>query len=599
MPFIFQPRWAILLCLAVFATPGISAPVSDDMAAAAGAGVTITTLNRFQKVSAPGLEVRIAPDGCVTGLELPMAGENIRHLPSFLKTGFGFPRESSIGGARGSFFYQDGIIPLPDIRRDGPAAIIADSPKAAVRYEFAPFAMKWTITNKTERAMQFLMVLDPTVTAVMGEEGGIKKTPAIALWPAVTWFQNGNRKLRIAGGDRIWSVGAIAGQSWLQGQLQVWEATLAPGERRLIQFTASAASTEEAAAVNALGPLVGTRTGPPNPLIAIQPDVSGEMRVYSPRDYQVFQRQTRTQGGISIEGDVKPGFDRFQVRITGSSVTGPLPGTWADVPATRATHSFHGTIQTPAGGWYQVEFRALNNGRKVAAASLAHVGVGEVFVTCGQSNSTDCGPWRTRTQTGMVSAFDGDGWRPGNDPMPGASDPYEWGSPWPSFGDAMFARYHVPIAIAITGIGGAPVQTWSPGTAPFLWMMDRINELGPGGFRGMLWHQGESNSKDTSDFYFNSLSATIAASHAAAGWYFPWFIAQTSYGNPKEASHPNPRAGQQRLWTEGVAFQGPDTDTLTGPDLRAGAHFSPKGLKAHGELWAEKVSVYLDRVLAD
>ena len=37
MPFIFQPRWAILLCLAVFATPGISAPVSDDMAAAAGA----------------------------------------------------------------------------------------------------------------------------------------------------------------------------------------------------------------------------------------------------------------------------------------------------------------------------------------------------------------------------------------------------------------------------------------------------------------------------------------------------------------------------------------------------------------------------------
>ena len=41
--------------------------------------------------------------------------------------------------------------------------------------------------------------------------------------------------------------------------------------------------------------------------------------------------------------------------------------------------------------------------------------------------------------------------------------------------------------------------------------------------------------------------------------------------------------------------------TLTG-DYRdfggQGIHFSPKGLHAHGQMWADKVSVYLDRVLA-
>lgn len=599
MPFNFLFRLAILLSLVLFATPGFSAPFGDDQAVLAGSGVSITNLNRIQKVSAPGLEVRIAPDGCVTCLLIVAPGESFRHVPSFVKPGIGLPHESPVGGSRGAFFYQDGIIPLPDIRRDGPAAIIADSPKAAVRYEFAPSSMKWTLTNKTDRTMQYLIVIDQTVTAVMPDAGALMKTPAIGLWPAMTWFQNGNRKLRITGGDRVWSVAPITGQGWQQGEHQIWEATLAPNERRAIQFTASIASKEETAAATALAPLLGTRGGTAGPMIAIKPAIAGDLRVYSPSDYQVFQRQTRSHGDIRIEGDAKPDFDKVQVRITGSSITGPLPGNWVDVPVTRSTHGFHGTIQTPAGGWYQVEFRALSDGQKVASASVPHVGVGEVFVTCGQSNSTNCGPWRTKTQTGMVSAFGGEGWCLGNDPMPGAADSSEWGSPWPSFGDALYARYHVPVAIASTGIGGAPVQTWSPGTAPFLWTMNRINQLGPGGFRALLWHQGESNVGDTSEFYFNTLSATIAASHAAAGWYFPWFVAQTSYHNPSQPFFATSRNGQQRLWTEGIAFQGPDTDTLIGPDIRAGGHFTPKGLKAHGELWAEKVSVYLDRVLAD
>jgi hypothetical protein len=48
------------------------------------------------------------------------------------------------------------------------------------------------------------------------------------------------------------------------------------------------------------------------------------------------------------------------------------------------------------------------------------------------------------------------------------------------------------------------------------------------------------------------------------------------------------------------AVKGPDTDTLTAPYRQnegKGTHFNDAGLKAHGLLWADKVSQYLDTIL--
>lgn len=257
---------------------------------------------------------------------------------------------------------------------------------------------------------------------------------------------------------------------------------------------------------------------------------------------------------------------------------------------------FSTEIPVLAGGWYQVEIRARNDSNTVAQAVVPHIGVGEVFVTCGQSNSTNCGATRQNTTSGMVATFSGLDWRLANDPQPGAFDNYERGSCWPAFGDSLFAKYRVPIGISMTGTGGAPVSHWTPGTPAFVWLMTRVLTLGPGGFRAILWHQGESNVRQSGDYYFTMLSATIKASQAVAGWPVPWFVAQASYCNPKEPCFPEVRGGQRQLWETGLALPGPDTDTLTG-DYRDGAHFNSKGLKAHGELWAEKVGIYLDKVL--
>jgi hypothetical protein len=131
-------------------------------------------------------------------------------------------------------------------------------------------------------------------------------------------------------------------------------------------------------------------------------------------------------------------------------------------------------------------------------------------------------------------------------------------------------------------------------------MMTRIHELGPMGFRAVLWHQGESDAQTPTEIYFQKMSVVIKRSNFEAGWKFPWFVAWASYWNAGNASWPLVRAAQKELWDKGIALEGPDTDTLTG-DYRdfdgKGIHFGPKGLLAHGKLWAEKVSAYLDAVL--
>jgi hypothetical protein len=67
-------------------------------------------------------------------------------------------------------------------------------------------------------------------------------------------------------------------------------------------------------------------------------------------------------------------------------------------------------VAFPAGGWRRLAVRASEGGRIVASASVEHVGIGEVFVVAGQSNSANHGEANQTTQTGRGAAFDGARW---------------------------------------------------------------------------------------------------------------------------------------------------------------------------------------------
>lgn len=330
-----------------------------------------------------------------------------------------------------------------------------------------------------------------------------------------------------------------------------------------------------------------------------------------PKDYQVFQRQSLSGGVARVSGRCGVACDAVQARLSGRDYAGQAYDSgWQTLAVDPATTGFNANLNVPAGGWYALDVRAVDGGKTVAAQSVAHVGMGEVFVGAGQSNSTSCGglgsnnplDGRTEPVSGMVSTFDGASWRIAKDPQPGAHDQgqYTFGSFWPAFGDAINAKYHVPVGVAVTGHGGTSINQWKPGGELFNWTLTRLRELGPGGFRAVLWHQGESDAGGMSEqAYAAGLGDIIGAFRAQAGWDFPFMVAQATF-RPGAGNSAAVRAAQKRLWDEQTALPGPDTDAMLG-DLRdhggKGIHFSRKGLKVHGEAWAAKVGEYLDRVL--
>jgi hypothetical protein len=354
------------------------------------------------------------------------------------------------------------------------------------------------------------------------------------------------------------------------------------------------------------------------------------LTISSPLEYQVFQRGTRLHGAILVRGSALA-VTRVEARVEGTFIEKPLPGRWQRLALDQTKKQFSGQLPVIAGGFYSVEIKATNNVGQPTFLTVRHVGVGEVFVIAGQSNSTNYGEVPQTIQTGMVSTFSGTEWSLANDPQPGVQDNSRKGSFIPSFGDALHRRYHVPIGIASVGHGSTSVRQWLPADTPvhvmptmtryiktdtngtlvsdgtlFAGMMLRIHQLGDHGFRALLWHQGESDSHqpaehDIDAITYRSMTVTlIRASRKQAGWDFAWFVAQATYHTPDDPSCPPIREAQRSLWQADLVIEGPDTDTLTAPYRQnggKGTHFNDAGLKAHGLLWADKVSQYLDTIL--
>jgi serine/threonine protein kinase len=530
-------------------------------------GVIITRSGPARRIQTEWYEAVVDADGCMPSLRVD--GVEIM--------------KANINVSRGAYFLPG--YPLPfDLKQPSPTTITAECDNAAIRYDFASKKMTWTVENRSDRGMPFFIVMDTSVTAVCNDKDEWTKTPVHSgnmvdpKWETTTWYA-GRAKLTLTGGSKVWG-------PW-EEKYQVWEASMAPKEKRVITVALGLTDKDE---VDKLGNVTG-----------VKPPLATDLTLDTPMDYQVFQRKTKLQGAIRVSGRVRSVYDKLEIRTLGKPLQGTISDKWVEIPLKEKGRSFDATVPAPAGGWYKVEVRALKDGKVVGQMAVDHVGVGEVFIGAGQSNSTNCGQEKIRQSSGMVSSFSGTGWQLGDDPQPGVHDNSSGGSYWPAFGDAMNEEYQVPIGIASTGHSGTSVNQWAPGGELCRWTIGRMKQLGPNGFRAVLWHQGESDVGMQPDEYVRKMTALIRETQKSAGWDVPWFVAQVSYHNPNQVTFPNPRAGQKKLWETGVALEGPDTDTLTGDNRDEGGkgiHFSPKGLKAHGKLWAQKLAVYLDKELA-
>ena len=479
---------------------------------------------------------------------------------------------SDVSISRGGYFFQAGVLGMDRVERQGDHRISGASSKAEVTYEFASDQVAVELRNRSSDPMVFFLVCATTFEAYRMGEQPLSATPASGDTASFSFF-TGDHTLTVTGITKTWG-------PW-EGPQHVVEIALPPGGEKTVHLAVRPTTADERTAITSL-----LAPPPAQPLV-----------ILSPQHYQVFQRSTADLGEVLISGRCNVEADRLEVRFAGPSDLLPEPHA---ISLQAPLREFHVRLPFPAGGWYSAEFQAVSGDKPLAQVDVARFGVGEVFVGAGQSNSTNCGQYQTKQTSDMVSAFEGHYWQLADDPQPGAADGSQGGSFWPAFGDAMYERYGVPIGVAVTGYGGTSVNQWQPEQGLFSGMMQRIHKLGPGGFRAVLWHQGESDIGMPADEYYAKLLNTINASRTEAGWQFPWFVAQASYHNVDKPRFDNVRGAQQRLWQHGHALEGPDTDTLTG-DHRdfdgTGIHFSPKGLAAHGRMWATQVGAYLDSIL--
>lgn len=352
--------------------------------------------------------------------------------------------------------------------------------------------------------------------------------------------------------------------------------------------------------------------------------------------FQVFQRNSSNVANIKVAGNIQTSGGGLQAQVLDSA--GNILAVVDSIQFYSFGMAFELVISNvPAGGWYKLVLREFDNSLAniVATASIDKIGVGEVFITAGQSNSVGTGELTRIAPPPYVSSgspYSGQ-WELAKEPMP--FDLAQGGSAWPRLGSLISQKYLVPVSFTVVGCGGTQISQWleTPihitreiktnadnclqGKYPTL--NARLKDaaaklLQKGGFRAILWHQGESDRGGTTASYYNRFKAIHDQLNLQLGSNILWGVAQATF-IPDEFVTYNPlstwpaggvrcsnstvqygslmapiQAAQQQIWANGLAFKGPNTDLLIG-SYRSGLingyciHFSASGVNAHADGW--------------
>ena len=310
--------------------------------------------------------------------------------------------------------------------------------------------------------------------------------------------------------------------------------------------------------------------------------------VDTPVERAVFQQNVKQKANIKVSGSCKGEATHIEVF---ASIEGKLQRSFTI--AVGEDQSFLTIIELAAGGWYHLQYHAVSNGEILAKTDVNRVGVGEVWITAGQSNSANHGYPRQNVEDDRIVALGENGWQTADDPQPIATA--EGGTPWPLLGDLMVREIDLPIGFVSVGVGGTAVCQWDPDIEGSLYSRIRwaISSLSPTGARAVLWHQGESDTIDgtSADSYATGMKKIIYQSHKDANLNLPWIVAQVSFhGEDHAYKQAEILAGQKELVERGVAFEGPTTDDLVGVKYRYdGVHFGQLGLEIHSQRWLDVI----------
>lgn len=340
--------------------------------------------------------------------------------------------------------------------------------------------------------------------------------------------------------------------------------------------------------------------------------ITNRIDIIKPTSRQIIQRNDRNTGTVNVTGTYSINDTVDSIEMCAVLDENALGG--EEVPWTAVTSygdgNYTGNIELKAGGWYTIKVRAKYN-NEYCEAQIEKVGIGDIFLTAGQSNSASFGQQKTTPDNDTVST-----WNPNNDTWVFAADPQiSWdgsfiqythtngqntgGSPWPTLGDYLTEKYHVPIGFISAGWGSSKVSDFLPNSAQghYTRLKTPLQHFGVNGIKAVLWHQGESDAIDgtTAEQYKSDLLTVINESRKDAGYDIPWIIATASYHTDPRATEDNEKKiveGQIAACNEINILQGPNTnDMLTGyRSSYDNVHFNETGLIEHGTRWGKVLS---------
>ncbi len=328
----------------------------------------------------------------------------------------------------------------------------------------------------------------------------------------------------------------------------------------------------------------------------------------------VVQRGADGNGKLYLSGRLDFAADRIEAQFTPASPGQGTASAWQVIQTNPQGGVFYGSV-VGVGGWYVLTVRAIRNNIIVGETSVQPVGIGEVFITAGQSNSRGLGNGDNDlgTATDRVSTIDtinhyyppGQSWFSSGDPMPvpnyksmtasrrvfpmGESS---WG--WGELGDYIVSRYNVPVIFYNAGWDASTVENWinsangipacnrywcPPNSEwanlqPYTNLKNILQYYGStGGVRSVLWHQGEAEYGDANSgsipVYANRLYELIDRSRSDfGGRKLPWVVARVSFDG--SVTRPSVVSKQQEVINifGFQVFQGPLNDTIV--NRRAG-----------------------------
>ncbi len=319
----------------------------------------------------------------------------------------------------------------------------------------------------------------------------------------------------------------------------------------------------------------------------------------SPKARQIIQRNAANHADVRVAGNWSGTASRIEARaiVMPGFTNNGVSTDWVVIVDAPTNGPFSGTLPNVAGGgWYRIEIRAVDAATNVLlSAAVDRVGVGDVFVTAGQSNAACYGSPTQRPTDDRVSTLtlSTGAWRLATDPQPDNSGGMgTGGSAWPILGSLLAQSNNVPVGFVGVAYGGSALSQWlPPGTPFFRNLTNALRAVGTNGARAVLWHQGESDSlaSTTANTYAQQLSNIVTQSRVVAGWAVPWGIAEVSFHPSATRAQEEPVAAGQRRCTYSLSnsFRGPRTDDLNlEGKLSDTVHFNVAGLTDHARQWA-------------